>query len=221
MHLVGQGAAASSTATTLDGLMFSLAIADADSIAALRKAGSGRVALTAPYHMSDDDAYLIVPEDIGLELVDILRDGDDELLHETLRDGLLAVGQLERGEHGMELLVERCQTPASALPAMRHTETIELDGADPVRRINQLGHVQCTTLSALVSEDGLETILREQEHIGVSWELDPNLAKRLGQIDPTYVWSRRMGQDAVSIEIALFSEDDEIVVLFRPLLIAL
>lgn len=222
MHLVPGNARTGSTQTgpTFTGLAFSFAISDADSIAALRTAGAGRIALAAPYHMSDDDAYLIVPEDIGTEVVDIMRDGDHDLLQETLRDGLLAVGQLERGDDGMVLVVERCQTPREALASgLAHTEEFQLAGPDPVRRINQLGHVQCTTLSALVDEDGLEQMLRESEYLGASWTLDPQLIKRLGNVDPTYVWSRRIDDDTVSIELALFTEDDEIVTLLRPLLI--
>jgi hypothetical protein len=225
MHLVPVSARTTHTnsGSGFSGLAFSLAISDADSITALRDAGTGRIALAAPYHMSDDDAYLIVPEDIGVELVDIMRDGDHELLQEALRDGLLAVGHLERATTGMVLVVARCQTPSDALTAgLTHTEEINVTGTsdgDPVRRINQIGHVQCTTLSALVDEDGLEQILRETEYLGASWTLDPKLARRLGDVDPTYVWSRRINDDSVSIELALFSEDDEIVVLLRPLLI--
>lgn len=221
MHLVSIPAQQAHVDHPYCGLAFSLAITDADSIAALREAGHGRIALAAPFHMSEDDAYLIVPDDIGLELIDIMRDGDSDLLHEALRDGLLAVGQLARGEAGMELSVERCITPSAALKdGLPHVERVELEGTDPVRRINQLGHVQCTTLSALVNDEGLEQMLRSEEHLGHSWTLDPALEKRLGQVEPTYVWSRRV-RDGVSVEMALFSEDDEVVVLMRPLLIGL
>lgn len=222
MHLVPVSAHTTPTnsASVFSGLAFSLAISDADSIAALRQAGTGRIVLAAPHHMSDDDAYLIVPEDIGVEIIDILRDGDHELLQETLRDGLLAVGHMERADGGMVLVVESCEAPRDALASgVSPTATIDVEGGDPVRRINQLGHVQCTTLSALVDEDGLEQILREPEYLGASWTLDPQLVKRLGNVDPSYVWSRRIDEDSVSIELALFSEDDEIVVLLRPLLI--
>lgn len=222
MHLVSSSAQASGLGSSFSGLAFSLAIADADAIAALREAGTGRITLCAPYHMSEDDAYLVVPEDIGVELIDILRDGDHELLHETLRDGLLAVGSLERGERGMQLLVERCLPPAAALASgLGYAQKITLEGDDVLRRINQLGHLQCTTLSAFVNEDGLERILREDEYVGASWTLDEGLAKRLGHVEPTYVWSRRKGDDAVNVELAVFSEDDEIVMLLRPLQVAL
>lgn len=222
MHLVSTRTQATDTVSSFAGLAFSLAIADADAVQALREAGHGRVTLAAPYHMSDDDAYLIVPDDIGLEVIDILRDGDHELLHETLRDGLLALGHLERGDDGMELHVERCQSPQSVLAAgLPYAARLELDGEDLERRINQLGHLQCTTLSACVSDDGLEQMLREEEFVGVSWSLDPDLVKRLGNVDPTFVWSRRQGHDAVNVELVVFTEDDEIVALLRPLQIAL
>jgi len=222
MHLVPVHAKETNAqpASAFNGLAFSLAISDADSIAALREAGTGRITLAAPHHMSDDDAYLIVPEDIGTEFVDIMRDGDHDLLQETLRDGLLAVGHMERSGNGMVLVVERCQTPREALAAgVMHTAELDIEGTDPVRRINQLGHVQCTTLSAFVDEDGLEQMLREAEYLGASWTLDPQLVKRLGNVDPTYVWSRRIDESSVSVELALFSEDDEIVTLLRPLLV--
>lgn len=222
MHLVSARTQATDSVSPFAGLAFSLAIADADAIAALREAGHGRVTLAAPYHMSDDDAYLIVPDDIGLELVDILSDGDHELLHETLRDGLVALGHLERGDEGMELHVARCQSPHSLLASgLPYAAKLDLDGEDLERRINQLGHLQCTTLSACVSDDGLEQILREEEFVGVSWSLDPALEKRLGNVDPTYVWSRRQGDDAVNVELVVFTEDDEVVAVLRPLQIAL
>ncbi len=222
MHLISGNAQVESKRSPYVDLAFSLAIADADQIAALREAGNGAITLAAPYHMSEDDAYLVVPEDIGLELVDILRDGDHELLLETMRDGLLVLGQLERGEHGMQLLAETCAAPATVLSqGLPHAEQIALDGSDLVRRINQLGHLQCTTLSAMVDDDGIENILRQDEYVGASWTLDASLTKRLGHVEPTYVWSRRERSGAVSVELALFSEDDEIVVLMRPLQITL
>lgn len=217
MHLVSHSNQVDTKSSPYAGLAFSLAIADAEEIAALRQAGRGRITLAAPYHMSEDDAYLVVPEDIGLEIIDILRDGDHELLQETLRDGLLVLGQLERGEQGMQLLAEACATPAATLASIHHAEHVELDGSDLVRRINQLGHLQCTTLSAMVDDDGIENILREEEYVGASWTLEATLAKRLGHVEPTYVWSRRERNGTISVELALFSEDDEIVVLLRPL----
>ena len=70
------------------GVPLSIVFADGDAIHAAARGASRSIRLTPPFHVSDEDAYLVLPEDIGGEIVDILRDGDAELLAEAMRDAM-------------------------------------------------------------------------------------------------------------------------------------
>jgi hypothetical protein len=56
-------------------------------------------------------------------------------------------------------------------------------------------------------------MLRKPEHLGASWR-----AAAAGgvQADSTYAWSRRLGPGHVGIDLALFLEYEELVVVLRP-----
>lgn len=209
---------------TFVGAALVVVFAQAEEIARVREQGSGLVALEAPYHVSEEDTYLLLPDDIGEEIVDILRDGDAELVREAMRDGLCVQGEV--GKHprgrGMVLEAEQVCTPAWLLAQNdRYMTTVAVTAADSLRTLNQLAHVQCTTLSALCDDEGLEQMLRaEGEMIGCSWR-PPASARRLQDIDPTYVWSRRLDERRVGIELALFREDEELVAILRPACLSL
>ncbi len=213
------GSAASFIGTTLV-----VVFAEADEISRIRKAGSGPVTLKPPYHLGEEDTYLVLPDDIGEEIVDILRDADADLLQEALRDGLLVQGEVRRNVRGrgMVLDAERVCSPADALAASPYAANVTITaGSDPVRALNRLPHVQCTTLSALVDDEGLEQMLRaEDEFIGCTWRA-PASAKRLSDIEPTYAFCRRIDDRRVGIELALFREDEELVMVLRPVCISL
>lgn len=202
-----------------------IVFADAAEISQAREGKGGLVLLEPPYHVGEEDTYLLLPSDIGEEIVDILRDGDSELLHEALRDGLLVQGEIGRNPRGrgMVLAAERVCQPLSLLGAETpHAATIRVAaGTDALRALNTLPHVQCTTLSALVDDEGLEQVLRaDAEFIGCAWR-PPASAKRLADIEPTYVWSKRLDDERVGIELALFREDDELVAVLRPAALSL
>ena len=96
MHLVTQPRStpmpAPSPHEVFVGVPLSIVFADGDAIHAAARGASRSIRLAPPFHVSDEDAYLVLPEDIGAEIVDILRDGDAELLAEAMRDGLLVAG---------------------------------------------------------------------------------------------------------------------------------
>jgi hypothetical protein len=193
--------------------------AEADEIARVRAAGGGMLVLQAPYHVSEEDTYLVLPDDIGEEIVDILRDGDAELLGEAMRDALCVQGEVGKNPRGrgMVLDAERLCSPSELLgPRAPYAANVSVAGDEALRRLNQLPHVQCTTLSALADDDGLEQMLRaEDDFIGCSWR-PPASAKRLQDLEPTYAWSRRIDDGRVGIELALFREDEELVAVLRP-----
>lgn len=203
----------------LVGTPLSVVFAEGDAIEALRGSGEGVLRLEPPYHVSDEDAYLVLPDDIGVEIVDILRDGDLELLHEALRDGLLVLGAVVRRERGVvELHAEVALTPADVLAGgLPYAGTVEVGaGEDPVRMANELDCCQCTMVSAFLDDAGLERMLRKPEFLGASWRVPAAAADRLVGVEPTYAWSRHRGPGRVGVELALFVEEEELVILLRP-----
>jgi hypothetical protein len=185
----------------------------------VRREGGGPLALRPPFHVGEDDTYLVLPDDIGEEIVDILRDADADLLHEALREGLLVVGQIGKNPAGRGMALDATVVcGALQLLESKASYAAELElrpGENLLRALNTLPHAQCTTLSALVDDDGLEAMLREPEYIGTSWRA-PASVKALQEIEPTHVWTRRRGEGEVGIELALFQEDDELIALVRP-----
>src|SRR5689334_4222796 len=88
MHVVHRKAATQGL-ESLAGVPLSVVFADGAELARVRDDGEGSVRLVPPFHVSDEDAYLVLPDDIGVDLLDILRDGDVDLVHEAMRDGLV------------------------------------------------------------------------------------------------------------------------------------
>lgn len=203
----------------LAGLPLSVVFADPEAIAVVRTRGEGVIPLAPPFHVSDDDTYLVLPEDIGLELADMFKDGDLDLLAEAMRDGLCAIGVVERAGKGkVELHVERCGAPEELLARMPHAEKVGYGrGVDPVPLLNALDHARLTVASAFVDARGVSSMLTNDEWAGVSWRV-PKDRKDLSGVDPTYAWTKRAG-DRVSIEAALFVEYEELVVVLRPALL--
>src|SRR4030095_15366789 len=76
------------------GVPLSVAFAEGDAINKVISEGHRTLTLEPPFHVAEHDAYFVVPDDIGMELVDILRDGDLDLLDETLRDSVLVQGTI-------------------------------------------------------------------------------------------------------------------------------
>jgi hypothetical protein len=81
---------------------------------------------------------------------------------------------------------------------------------DPVAALNSLPHARCTVVSKLVDEEGLGRMLAEDEYLGKSW------GRSDGSVDPTFVWARRTGPRTFGVELALFTEYEELVMLLRP-----
>lgn len=194
-----------------------LLFADAQELQPARMRGSGTIEVTAGYSLSEDDTYLVVPDDVGEEIVDILRDADHDLLEEALDESLLVLGDLQRGAGGRttmaaEFAVSVSQAFRDGLP---YAASVALS-SEPgwLRQLNQLSHVQCTMVSALMDGEGLQAVLDNPRYVGVSWR-SPADTPSLASLSPTYVMSHRRGS-RIGLELALFAEDDELVALVRP-----
>lgn len=222
MSLALSKTAASNLALELLGTPLSVVFADGDAIAAARDGAAPSIALAPPFHVSDEDAYLVLPEDIGIEILDILRDGDEELLREAMRDSLLVSGSVESTRKGeMSLFVDECVTAADALKAVDgYAERYALkQGVDAVQGINRIGTFACTVASQCIDDDSLEQMLREEEFIGTSWRVPEGAPAELHG-DPTFAWARKTRRGTVGVEFLLFQEYDELVAFLRPLEIA-
>ncbi|WP_053234555.1 hypothetical protein [Sandaracinus amylolyticus] len=208
-------------AELIRGVPLSVVFADGELIAAVRERGEGMLPLDPPFHVSDEDAYLVLPIDIGLELVDMFRDGDVDLLEEAMRDGLVAIGTIEKQGRGkLALAVEQCAQPSELMKDLPFAETVGIGrNVDPLEVLNELEHVQCTVASGFVDEEGLESMLSEREFAGLSWRV-PEGDKQRAHVDPTYVWSKRLPDGRIAIECALFSEYEELVAVLRPVALA-
>lgn len=226
MHLVAHPskaiAPASSPHEVWSGVPLSVLFADGEAIKSVVRGDAETLRLSPPFHVSDEDTYLVLPEDIGGEIVDILRDSDRDLLAEALRDGLLVVGSIEREGHCVELMVESFVVPQVALDeGLPYAETVVLaDLESALDSLNGLDHVQVTVCGALVDEEGLSEMLSKADYVGASWQAPATLAKHGAGIEPTFVWSHRQRDGRVGIELALFSEYEELVVVLRPALLA-
>lgn len=214
---------ATSTSTDLAsravGAALGVLFADGDELTHLRASGAGVLPLSPNYSICADDTYLVLPDDIGDEIVDIMRDGDHALLAEALDEGLVCCGHIQHARGGCPVLSADAVKGARALLEARLAYAAMLHPsreAAPLRQINALPHLQCTMLSALLDEAGLSAVLTQDEHLGASWQV-PDDSPALAQIDPTYVWSRRTGPGEVGIELALFVEEGELIALLRPL----
>lgn len=198
------------------GTPLTIVFAEMHAIEALRADETNALPLEPPFHLSDEDAYLVLPDDIGVEIVDILRDGDDELLGEAMRDGLVAWGTVgRRGDGVRELVVDRWERPADLLDGTPDyaAEVPTGPGHDPLLDLSILPHLQCTVVSELFDAHGLRRALATDRFVGVSW--DPDRAGKPGA-EPSLAWTRRLGNGDVGVELALFQEYEEMVVLLRP-----
>ncbi len=202
--------------------------ADADQIRAARR-GATEITLTAPFHVAAEDAYWVVPDDIGLEIIDILNDGDRELLDEALRDSVVVLGELEiRGKTAtlrVDDVLDALEMVADETPHAEVTKLKKGLGAmspmdtsrdETILALNKREAFQCTVSSAFLDRQGFSKMLNERDYVGMSWRAPEGLG--LDGIDPVHVWSRRVG-NKISVELVLFHEYEELTVVFRPLLI--
>jgi hypothetical protein len=208
-------------AERVSGVPLNVAFAAGEAIEALRSRNRGHLDLAPPFHVSGQDAYLVLPADIGLELVDIFRDGDLDRIDDTMREGLIAIGTIEKkGPGRMTLCVEQSARPRELLPTLPYVETVGIGrGIDPIPLLNALDHVQCTVASEFFDDSGLEAVLRAREYAGISWGMS-NRGEHRAYVDPTYVWSRWLPDGRIGIECALFTEYEELVVVLRPAALA-
>ena len=228
-------------AAQVAGLPLSVAFADADELASMRAALEGgeelsEVLVNPPFHVSTEDAYLVLPEDIALELREMFQDGDCDLLGDAMKEGLVVIGTLEKAGRGTrsdgfprgkwKLVIDKAAIPAALLRTMPYADSIEVGrGQDPIETLNALPQAKVTLQSELMDHGGLQRLVTgllvkpdATEHAGISWKA-PRDRKDLAGVDPTFAWSKKHSDGKIGIEAALFCEYEELVVVLRPALL--
>jgi hypothetical protein len=204
------------------GLPLSIVFADGELLAAIRERleegdDVDAIPLSPPFHVSDDDSYLVLPEDIGVELREMFADGDVDLLADAMREGLFVLGTLEKQGRGkMSLAVDEIAIVEKLLRGMPYADTVEVGrGADPIEALNALPQCKNTVASSFVDFAGFQKMARAAEHAGPSWR-PPSDRKDMAGVDPTYAWSKRLADGRIGVEAALFCEYEELVLVLRP-----
>ncbi len=194
-----------------------LAVA-AERIEALASGVEDELCFPGSFPLAPEDRYLLLPEDIALDLVDILADGDEELWAETLRDGLLVEGACEHYTDGVtRLLVRAGHNPGEWFRSARgyaRTLGVGPGSPDPLQRLNRDAGLRCTMLGGLLDEEGLDRVLAAPCFLGVGWR--PPARYALQGLCPTWVWSRRLPDGSAAVEFVLFQEEDELSAMLRP-----
>lgn len=174
----------------------------------------GRIPLTPPFHVSDDDAYLLVPDDVGLGLVDVFAHANERALSDVLRTAVLVLGVIEREGRTTFLEIDDAARLGPMLGQMRYFLEQSADES-ALLALNGLEQAQVTVASELVDEAGLDAMLVGVQHIGPTWRVPPH-RKDLAEVDPTHAWSRRLPDGRIGIEMVVFQEYEELVALLRP-----
>lgn len=222
----------SSFAAQVAGLPLCVAFADGEALASMREALEGgaelgELELHPPFHVSEEDAYLVLPDDIAIELREMFQDGDCDLLNEAMKEGLVVFGALEKAGRGrMKLAIDKAAIPEALLRTMPYADSIEVGrGQDPIEALNALPQSKVTLQSELMDHGGLQRLVTgllvrpdATERAGISWKA-PRDRKDLTGVDPTFAWSKKHSDGRVGIEAALFCEYEELVVVLRPALL--
>jgi|GEM_PF-2539185 len=180
-------------AAQVAGLPLSVAFADAEELASLREALEGgeelvEVLVNPPFHVSTDDAYLVLPEDIALDLREMFQDGDCDLLGDAMKEGLVVIGTLEKAGRGTlsagfppgtrsagfppgtrsagfptgkwKLVIDKAAIPAVLMRTMPYADSIEVGrGQDPIETLNALPQAKVTLQSELMDHSGLQRLV--------------------------------------------------------------
>ena len=137
------------------GVPLAILFATGEEITAAKNEDRDHLITTSAPLVSDDDAYLVLPDDIGDEIVDILADGDLELLNETFRDSLIVSGGLNREGGEVSLLIDCAVSPHDAFQEnMPYAQEIKVGGdSDPCiwsRTVWITANAQCSALSSMM-----------------------------------------------------------------------
>lgn len=208
-------AVSTTRAHPLCGKLLTIAVADAGAIAAVREGVLSELRMRPPIHVSDHDAYLLVPPG-ALDEQSAGPDAAAAFLGTALV--VQATVAIQRGR--ALLAVNERWDPLALVQDKPFDATVRLTpNANLVPQLNELPFAHCSTAARLFDRRGLERVVRQRSFVGASWA--PELPDdEEGDADPTWVWSRRTS-GGVAIHLAILGEYEERYALINPVRVRL
>lgn len=208
-------AVSTTLAHPLCGKLLTIAMADAGAIAAVREGVLSDLRMRPPIHVSDHDAYLLVP--LGAFDESSGGPGDAAAL---LAGALVVQGTVSIQKGRATLAVNERWDPLALVQDKPFDATVRLTAnTNLVPQLNELPFAHCSTAARLFDRRGLEHVVRSRSFVGTSWA--PELPDdEEGDADPTWVWSRRTN-GSVAIHLAILGEYEERYALINPVRVRL
>lgn len=185
-----------------------------DDLSAL--AADQRLALAATPEISQDDAYLVMPNRAREHLVTAFAKGQTGRLAEWFSEAWVVRADVDGGRSPRLWIGAAWR--ASALLAGRSGRVVSMGGlGDPMRVINRLPFIESLARGGLLDTRGAEAILSRGSYVGVSRMGIAELGLGADTVEPTFIWTEREGRET-RVRVALAAaEDDAPLALLSPL----
>lgn len=179
-------------------------------------AAGQRLPLAATPEISQDDAYLVMPNRARDHLVNAFARGQLGRLAEWFSEAWVVRADVDGGR--APRLWVGAAWRASALLAGRPGRVVSMSAlGDPMRVINRLPFIASLARGGLLDARGAEAILSRGSYVGVSRMGMPELGLGADTVEPTFVWTERLGRET-RVRVALAAaEDDAPIALLSPL----
>ena len=179
-------------------------------------AAGDRLPLAATPEISQDDAYLVMPNRAREHLATAFARGQSGRLAQWFSEAWVVRADVDGGR--APRLWIGAAWRASALLAGRAGRVVSMGGlGDPIRVINRLPFIESLARGGLLDARGAEAILSRGSYVGVSRIGMPELGLGPDTVEPTFIWTERDGQ-ATRVRVALAgAEDDAPIALLSPL----
>jgi hypothetical protein len=175
-----------------------------------------RLALASTPEISQDDAYLVLPNRARDHLVNAFARGQSGRLSEWFSEAWVVRADVDGGR--APRLWIGAAWRASARLAGRPGRVVSMGAlGDPMRVINRLPFIESLARGGLLDARGAEAILSRGSYVGVSRMGMPELGLGADTVEPTFVWTERLGRET-RVRVALAAaEDDSPIALLAPL----
>lgn len=179
-------------------------------------AAGQRVQLAATPEISQDDAYLVMPQRARDQLVSAFARGESGRVAQWFSEAWVARADVDGGRSPRLWIGAAWR--ASSRVAGRTGRVVSMSAlGDPMRVINRLPFIESLARGGLLDARGTATILSRGNYVGVSRMGIPELGLGADTVEPTFVWTERDGA-ATRVRVAIAAaEDDAPVALLAPL----
>ncbi|MBK6535203.1 MAG: hypothetical protein IPF99_38465 [Deltaproteobacteria bacterium] len=179
-------------------------------------ASGQRLALASTPEISQDDAYLVMPQRAREHLVAAFARGQSGRVAQWFSEAWVVRADVDGGR-SPKLWIGAAWR-ASSLLSGRAGRVVSMGGlGDPMRVINRLPFIESLARGGLLDAQGAEAILSRGSYVGVSRMGMPELGLGADTVEPTFVWTERDGHET-RVRVALAAaEDDTPIALLSPL----